>query len=71
MRKEILMFGDDETPFLRDVDIEKVLVSHKISFGEKNTLLVTCRMIVKLRHYIKCFLNKTKWMYFLIEDDDS
>ena len=29
--------------FLKDVDIEKVLISNKISFGEKtiNTLLVT------------------------------
>ena len=54
MGKEILMFGDTEiekkkkpynkTPnFGGDVDIEKVLVSNKIYFGEKNinTLLVT------------------------------
>ena len=41
-----------KTPIvLKDVDIEKVLVSNKISFGEKNvsTLLVTCIMIRKLR----------------------
>ena len=47
MSKEILMlhnigiekikFYRHKTPiFLRDVDIEKVLVSKKISFGEKN-----------------------------------
>ena len=39
--------------FLKDIDIEKVLVSNKISFGEKNylsTLLVTCIMIIKLNH---------------------
>ena len=47
MGKEILTFGNIEieknkcsrhiTPiFLGDVDIEKVLVSNKISFGEKN-----------------------------------
>ena len=47
MGEEILKFGDFEiekkkcyrnkTPiFLKDVDIEKVLVSSKISFGEKN-----------------------------------
>ena len=47
MGKEILTFGDIEieknkfyrhkTPILlRDVDIEKVLVSNKISCGEKN-----------------------------------
>ena len=46
MGKEVLTFGDielqnknycSETPIsLKDVDIEKVLVSNKISFGEKN-----------------------------------
>ena len=47
MGKEILTFGNIEieknkfyrrkTPiFLKDVGIEKVLVSNKISFGEKN-----------------------------------
>ena len=40
--------------FKKDVDIEKELVSNKISFGEKTitTLLVTCVMIIKLNHYI-------------------
>ena len=37
---------------LKDVDIEKVLVSNKIYFGKKSTLLVTCIMIIKLSHYI-------------------
>ena len=59
MDKEILTFGNIEieknkfyhnkTPiFLKDVDIEKVLVSNKISFGKKNYkyLLVTCIMII-------------------------
>ena len=63
MSKEILTFGNIEIEknkfyrnkipvHLRDVDIEKVLVSKKISFGEKaiNTLLVTCIMIIKLSH---------------------
>ena len=49
MSKEILSFEDIETEkkkkknycnktpiFLKDVDIEKVLVSNKISFSEKN-----------------------------------
>ena len=47
MGKAILIFGDIETEknkfychktpiFLKDVDIEKVLVSNKIYFGEKN-----------------------------------
>ena len=40
--------------FKKDVDIEKELVSNKISFGEKTitTLLVTSVMIIKLNHYI-------------------
>ena len=40
--------------FLKDVDVQKVLVSNEISFSEKNlsTLLVTCIMIVKLSHHI-------------------
>ena len=47
MGEEILRFGDIETEknefychktpiFLEDADLEKVLVSNKISFGEKN-----------------------------------
>ena len=47
MGKEILTFGDIEIGknklhrnknpiFLKEVDIEKVLVSHKFSFGEKD-----------------------------------
>ena len=51
MGKEVLTFGDIEiekkTPILLgDVDIKKVLVSNKISFGEKNYkyFLVTCIM---------------------------
>ena len=65
MGKDILTYGyigieknkfyRHMTPILlRDVDIEKVLVSNKISFGEKNynTLLVTCINIIKLDHYI-------------------
>ena len=65
MSKEILEFVDfgtekskfyrHKTPILlRDVDIEKVLVSNKIPLREKtiNTLLVTCTIIIKLSHYI-------------------
>ena len=37
--------------FLTDVDIEDVLVFNKISFGEKDNLLVTCMLIKKLSHY--------------------
>ena len=68
LSKEILTFGDIEIEkhkfhchkspiFLKDVDIENVLISKKISSGEKNykyfnTLLVTCMMIIKLSQYI-------------------
>ena len=66
----------------RDVDIEIVLVSNKISFGEKNckyfigfiynsnkvkTLNI---MLPKISAYVKSYDGQTKWMYFLIEDDD-
>ena len=63
MGKEILMFGNIEndknkfsrhiTPiFLGDVDIEKVLVSNKIYFGEKNYIyFISFRIIlIKLNH---------------------
>ena len=64
MVKEILTFGNIEieknrfyrhkTPILlEDVDIEIVIVSNKISFGEKKTiitLLFTCAIIIKLNH---------------------
>ena len=64
MGKQVLTFGNIEiekykfychkTIFLGDVDIEKVLVSNKISFGEKDfigffdesTLLVTFTMVI-------------------------
>ena len=62
MGKEILTFGDIEIKkkkkyhnkisiLLKYVDIEKVIVPNKISFGEKktkNTLLITCIMVIKL-----------------------
>ena len=47
--------------FKKDVDIEKVLVSNKISLREQkpiSTLLDTCIMIIKLSHYILCFLKQ-------------
>ena len=65
IEKENLMFSDIEIEkinftgirllfFKKDVDIEKVLVSSKISSGKIaiNTLLVNCIMIIKLSHYI-------------------
>ena len=93
MAKEILTFGDNEiekykfyyhkTPvFLKDVDMEKVLVSNKISIGEKNFKYVIGYLYndneVKPLHimapkssvYVKSCGRQTKWTYFLIEDDD-
>ena len=68
--------------FLNDVDVEKVLVSNKISFGEKNYKYVVSYLYndnkVKPLHtilpktsvYVKSYAGQTKWMYFFIKDDD-
>ena len=56
MDKEILMFGILKLKKINftviDVDVEKVVVSNKISFAKKtiSTLLVTCLMVIKLGH---------------------
>ena len=76
-------FYRNKTPILlKDVDIEKVLVSNKISFGEKNYKYFTGYwydnrkvkslyiMLPKTSTYVKRYDGQTKWMYFLIEDDD-
>ena len=92
MGKEILTFEDieikkikfylDEIPiFLGDVDFEKVLVSNKISFGEKNykhfigyfyngnKVKPLNIMFPKTSAYVKGYGGQSKWMFFLIEDD--
>ena len=63
------------------VDIEKVLVSSKIFFGEKNYKYFigylydkhkgkpSYIMLPKTTAYVKSYDGQTKWMYFLIEDD--
>ena len=70
--------------FLGDVDIKKVLVSNKISLGEKNykhfigSLYDNHKvkplhiMLPKTTAYVKSYDGQTKWMYFfiLIRDDD-
>ena len=93
MGNEILTFGDIEieknkfyhnkTPiFLKYVDIEKLLVFKKISFGEKNykcfigylyndnKVKLLHLMLPKTSAYVKSYDGQTKWMYSLIEDDD-
>ena len=92
MGKDILTFDNIEieknkfylhnTPILLgDEDIEKVLVSNKVSFGEKN---YKCSigylydnhkvkplhiMLPKTTAYVKRYGGQTKWMHFLTEDD--
>ena len=68
--------------FLKDIDNEKVLVSSKISSGEKNYKYFSGYlhddykvkplhiMLPKMSAYVKSYDAQTKWMYFLIEDDD-
>ena len=93
MCKEIITFGDIEieknkfyrykTPILLgDVDIEKVLVSNKTSFGEKNykcfigylynnhKVKPLHIMLPKTNTYVKSCDGQTEWMYFFIENDD-
>ena len=67
---------------MEGVDIEKVLVSNKISFGEKNykhfigylyndhKVNPLHIMLSKTRACVKSYDEQTKWMYFLTEDDD-
>ena len=67
---EINNFYPHKTPiFLGDVYIEKVLVSSKISFGKKNYKFFVI-MLPKTTAYVKRYDGQTKWMYFLIEDDN-
>ena len=68
--------------FLKDVDIEKVLVSNKISFGEKNYKYFIGYlyndnkakplniMLPSTSAYVKSYDGQTNWMYFLIEHDE-
>ena len=87
------MFDDNETEkntfyrhkspiFKKDVNIEKVLVSNKISFGEKsykffidylyNDHKVKPLHIIlpKTSAYVKSYDGQTKWVYCFIEDHD-
>ena len=89
MSKDILTFDNTEfeknkvylhkTPILlEDVDIEKVLLSNKISLDETNYKYLYNNHEVKSLHiippntsaYVKIYDGQTKWMYFLIEDGD-
>ena len=89
MGKKILTFWDikveknkfyhRKTPiFKKDVDIEKVSVSNKISFGEKNYKYFIGYLyndhkvepLTKTSANVKSYDGKTKCMCFLINDFD-
>ena len=89
MGKQILLFRDIEIAkknycrkthiFLKNVDIKKVSVSNKTSFGGRNYkffigYLYTDHKVVPLPlcsiAYVNSYDGLTKWMHFLIEDDD-
>ena len=67
---------------LKYVDIEKVLVSNKICLAEKiykyfigylhndNKVKPLYIMLPKTNAYVKSCDGQTKWMHFLIKDDD-
>ena len=67
---------------LKDVDIKKVLVSNKISFGEKNYKYFIGYlyndhkvkpfhvMLPKTSAHVKSYDGQTKWMCSLIENND-
>ena len=76
-------FYHQKSPFLlKDVDIEKVLVSNKISFGGKNYNRFTGYlyndnkvrplhiMLPTTSAYVKSYDGETKYIYFLTEDDN-
>ena len=68
--------------FLKDVDIEKVLLSKKISSDEKNYKYFIGYLyndhkvkplhiiLSKTNAYVKSYDEQLKWMYFLIEDNE-
>ena len=93
MGKKSLTFGNIEIEknesyhhktliFLEDEDIEKVLVSNMVSFGEENykyfivylyngnKVQLLYIMLPKTSAYVKSYDGKTRWMYFLIEDGE-
>ena len=73
---------DFTTIFKKYVDIDKLLVSSKISFGEKNykhfigylykdhKVKPVHIILSKTRTFVKSYGRQTNWIYFLIEDGD-
>ena len=75
-------YGHKGPVSLKNINIEKVLVSNKISFCEKNCkyfigylyndhkVRPLSIMLPETRAYVKSYDGQTKWMYVLIEDDN-
>ena len=76
-------FDTIKVPFLKkmeiskDGDIKSYWTRFHLVKKTINTLLVTCMMITplhkmlsKMSAYVKSYDGQTKWMYFLIGDDD-
>ena len=76
-------FYCNKTPiFLGDADIEKILVSNKIFFSEQNykyfiSYLYNGNKVKRLNiilskasEYVKSYDRQTKWIYFLIDNDN-
>ena len=73
MDEKMFTFGDIEieknkfssykkSQFSEDADIDSVLISDKISTGERNYkyFIGYLYKIIKLNHYIKCFLYRAR-----------
>ena len=64
--------------FFKDVDIDNISISDKVTSGEKNYKYFICYMdddcktkpfsiiLPKMSTYVKSYDGKTKWMHFLI-----
>ena len=82
MGQETLTFGNieiEKNKFYCHKALEKVLVFNKIFLCEKyfngylyngNKVKPLNIMLPKASAYVKSYNGQTKWMYFLIEDDD-
>ena len=82
LKKKKNLYHHKSLTFSENVDIGEVLVSNKISFNAKNCKYFTGSsynsykvkplhiMLPKTSTYVKGYVEKTKLMYFLTEDDD-
>ena len=80
--KERKFYHHKSPIFQNDADIQKLLVSSKISFGKKNSeYFIGCLyndykvkplhiILPKTSAYVISNVGRTKWMYCYVEDDD-